>query len=512
MCCGEKKLLWSGSILLVVGVLFWVIATWGVHFIDSKLDSGIKDEFLLTSHKTKGFKDWESDVPEDSAKTFYSIYMFNVTNSWEVTWRNAKPHLVEVGPYVYREYTDNIDVSFDREPYPGGLHSISFTPYVYFKFDEERSGPLHETDVFCQPNLAFWGVYSKVKDTPAFAEYLVEAIASLEGDEVYANHTVHELMWGYKDPLLALLQPLLPTVITTDMVEIKHNYSDADDARKLAKRSRMMTGEDDINRMFELVMWKDSAALVDEWALPEIIDGTDGKNFQIDLDKNRSVKCWVDDIYRVQKMVYQKEVVVDGITLYKYIMEPHSMDNATLFPLNAKYYQMGPSGVFNLSSCPPGAPIFLSKPHWLDADPIYFPQTTGLTPPTTELYETHIDIEPLTGNNMNTHKRMQINLQIESSPMFPNVTNIMHPVLWLDEHGHLTWEQAKKFKESVYAAQHISNACYLTGWIVGTIFVAISIPLLYFHAKKAIIDWETSILARGRYNEPLINKVDSFGA
>jgi hypothetical protein len=34
-------------------------------------------------------------------------------------------------------------------------------------------------------------------------------------------------------------------------------------------------------------------------------------------------------------------------------------------------YLFGPSGVFNLTSPQDGVPIFLSKPHFLDADPSY---------------------------------------------------------------------------------------------------------------------------------------------
>ena len=61
------------------------------------------------------------------------------------------------------------------------------------------------------------------------------------------------------------------------------------------------------------------------------------------------------------------------------------------------FYFDGPSGVLNLTAVyPQHVPIFASKPHFLDGDPGYVANVTGLHP-NRSLHDSFLNVEPLTG-------------------------------------------------------------------------------------------------------------------
>ena len=61
------------------------------------------------------------------------------------------------------------------------------------------------------------------------------------------------------------------------------------------------------------------------------------------------------------------------------------------------FYFNGPSGVLNLTAVSPNnVPLFASKPHFLDGDPDYGENVTGLEP-NRSLHNSFLNVEPLTG-------------------------------------------------------------------------------------------------------------------
>ena len=61
------------------------------------------------------------------------------------------------------------------------------------------------------------------------------------------------------------------------------------------------------------------------------------------------------------------------------------------------FYPNGPNGVLNLTAVfEENAPVFASKPHFLDADPSYLDHIMGLNPEAS-LHDSYLDVEPITG-------------------------------------------------------------------------------------------------------------------
>lgn len=83
-----------------------------------------------------------------------------------------------------------------------------------------------------------------------------------------------------------------------------------------------------------------------------------------------------------------------GIKLFRFGLPSDELKNSSQDP---GFYPDGPSGVLNLTAVfPQNVPIFASKPHFLDADPVYREEVSGLHPDPAK-HDSYLDIEPLTG-------------------------------------------------------------------------------------------------------------------
>lgn len=73
------------------------------------------------------------------------------------------------------------------------------------------------------------------------------------------------------------------------------------------------------------------------------------------------------------------------------------MDNGSLVKENECYCDEDfcpPSGVFDLSKCRFGAPVFMSFPHFYNADPFYSNSMNGMNPDK-ENHRYYIALEPV---------------------------------------------------------------------------------------------------------------------
>lgn len=83
------------------------------------------------------------------------------------------------------------------------------------------------------------------------------------------------------------------------------------------------------------------------------------------------------------------------------------LENSTLNPTEGwQYNNFAPSGMENLTTVA-GAPLFASKPHFLDGDKSLAGSVVGMLP-RREVHDTYLDIEPNTGELARAHKRLQL--------------------------------------------------------------------------------------------------------
>lgn len=92
---------------------------------------------------------------------------------------------------------------------------------------------------------------------------------------------------------------------------------------------------------------------------------------------------------------YQYDSDQYGVQLYNFGLPKEELKNTSQ---DAGFYPNGPSGVLNITCVAPGnVPMFISKPHFLDADPDYLKNTSGLHPERA-LHDSYVGVEPITGS------------------------------------------------------------------------------------------------------------------
>ena len=192
--------------------------------------------------------------------------------------------------------------------------------------------------------------------------------------------------------------------------------------------NRVLTGVNDTRLVGQYVEWNNHTEMKG-WGTPEArqINGTGGFLFHPGVTRDENLTVFVDELYRLVFLVsvklsneqellilclpcltiyrsgyfaYVRDVIVDGIHLYEFELPSDELLNSTQDP---GFYANGPSGVLNITAvAPSNAPLFISKPHFLHADPDFRKNVTGLHP-NQAVHDSHLDVEPITGEQVYHH-------------------------------------------------------------------------------------------------------------
>jgi scavenger receptor class B, member 1 len=98
---------------------------------------------------------------------------------------------------------------------------------------------------------------------------------------------------------------------------------------------------------------------------------------------------------------FEEERSINGVNTLKFSGGDRTVDNGTLFPENECYCSGDcvPSGLFNVSSCRFGTPVFMSFPHFYKADPFYHDQVEGMKP-VKDKHQFFMSLEPVSSINL----------------------------------------------------------------------------------------------------------------
>ncbi|KAG8597493.1 hypothetical protein GDO81_002302 [Engystomops pustulosus] len=133
---------------------------------------------------------------------YMSMYIFEVMNPKEVLL-GEKPRLEERGPYVYRERKQKVNITFHDNS------TVSFVETRTFQFDPEKSAG-REEDYLVVPNILLMVSAQMSKDLSFAVKILLNAAYVMYDQKAFMNRTVKEILWGYSDPFLDLINTLLP--------------------------------------------------------------------------------------------------------------------------------------------------------------------------------------------------------------------------------------------------------------------------------------------------------------
>lgn len=412
--------------------------------LSQKVIDVVLNKQLVISMDSPVFSQWMNPSPP----IYMQYWFFNVENP-EFILLGEKPVVSEVGPFTYRFYQPKMDVAF----YTNSTVSYKYNHTLVFQ--PELSPGLNESKVIRQLNLPLVTIASllRTKQIPSWATSIVSTLTEAANDSsLFVEHTAKEFLFGYEDPLLKMVHDLASVVKVDFPAEfgVFYGYNNSDDGVYLAK-----TGKDCISDANTLERWNFDTSLnfwYDDQA--NMINGTDGTFFNPRVSPSDELYLYNSDICRSIYLVYDGESSVRDIPTYRFRVPPEVFQSPTKNPANAGFCKPGHclgDGVLEISPCKQGAPIIMSCPHFLMGSPEYINGVVGMHP-SQEEHGTFLDVEPQSGVTMRAAKRLQANADLVQDPMFTqlsNVTDVIFPILWLNESVYLDAASAHTYKSTV---------------------------------------------------------------
>uniref|UniRef100_A0A2C9JPR2 Scavenger receptor class B member 1 n=1 Tax=Biomphalaria glabrata TaxID=6526 RepID=A0A2C9JPR2_BIOGL len=451
-------------VIFIVGILFAAIGGALFPLIDYFIQEEIKKKMVI-SNTSETYDIWQ-DVP---VPVYMQFYVFDLDNPEEVK-NGDKPSLIQRGPYTYRERRTKFDIVWNDNG------TVTYKQNRTFHFVQEMSSG-SETDMITTVNPIVAVIAHSFKWMPSLVKTIVSEVLGLDGENLFMTRPVEEVLWGYDDPSLVLLNKMIPAWFQTTFIGyfMRRNYTDdglytvqtgETDIRLVGIISRyngdsavnvwstpwanmvngtgwynelppknatddglytVYTGADNIEQMGTISRYNGDR-YVKSWSTSwaNMVNGSDG-TLCSPLKLNReSLYVFASDICRSLKIDFKKEEpLLRGMKVRRFEVEKNAFINASANKDNIGFCipqsQCLPSGLLNLTTCQKPVngftiPIIMSLPHFLSADPEVSSSVLGLQPSEQE-HSIYMDIEPWTGLVLQGEKKIQINIFIQQNPV-----------------------------------------------------------------------------------------------
>ncbi|ODM99400.1 Sensory neuron membrane protein 1, partial [Orchesella cincta] len=384
---------------------------------------------------------------------YSKFYFFNVTNPDKVM-EGAKPILKEMGPYVYQEHRQKIILESNDE-------TVKYRPKITYMFRPELSYGSQDDKVTLLnvPYVAVAKIAWDVSKEP-FMLSTLDDILSAKGESLFHTNRVREFLFdGFSiENYMELFS--LPVEAFGVKTEIPARILDGDfgffdDRNGTAEEIWTVgTGIRDKQNLGKIVSWNGKSSL-DGWSderCNKIDDSTDGTIFPPVADTSRILDVFHPDACRSLQMSYVGPGEFIEIPTHRYSFASNTFESLDLHPENEcfckeTYEWCKKGGVFPLWPCVGGAPVFISRPHFMNSHVDYRKAVDGLNE--NGDYSSVIDVEPTIGLAIRADMKLQVNIELQSfgsMATFINVPNLMFPVFWMEETAELTEELAKPLK------------------------------------------------------------------
>nr|KAG5688735.1 hypothetical protein BaRGS_002059 [Batillaria attramentaria] len=362
----------------------------------------------------------------------FEIYVFDIVNPEEVL-QGGTPSVREKGPYTYRVSLEKFNVTFNPN------HTVTYRQRQTFYFDRDLSVG-SDNDTFITVNAPLFTVGTLLQYEYPWLQDAVNVLMESLEEKALVNVSVHDIFWGYEDRFLLLVKDVLDKLhlhskLITGVFGYYMGKNATDDGQYTVR-----TGTDDLSKFLIIDRWN-GLEYLNYWStqLANMINGTDGSLYPPFVTTDRVLQMYDSNLYRSIAMVYQQKSSVRGIPTLKFVVEDREFANASVNPWNAGFCTPNanyciPSGVLNCSAMGNGAPLYLSMPHFLGADPYYHRLVTGLSP-NREKHQPYFHLHPLTGVCLSAGRRYQLNIQMKEYSYLSKTHGLGFayvPVLWIN--------------------------------------------------------------------------------
>ncbi|KAM4827125.1 scavenger receptor class B member 1 isoform 2-T2 [Thomomys bottae] len=394
---GRSGARWAAAALGVLGLLCAVLGAVMIALVPSLIEQQVVKNVRINP-QSLSFSMWK-EIP---VPFYLSVYFFEVINPNEIL-KGEKPLVQERGPYVYREFRHKVNITFNPND------TVSFREHRRFQFQPDRSRG-SESDYIVLPNILVLSAAMMMEHQSSSLKLLLTLAFSTFGERAFMNRTVGEVMWGYEDPLVNLINKYFP-----DAFPFKG---------KFGLFSQMNNSDSGVFTVFTGMQNFSRIHLVDKWnGLSKVsywhsegcnmINGTSGQMWPPFMTPESSLEFYSPEACRSMKLIYKEQGVFEGIPTYRFVAPKTLFANGSVYPPNEGFCPCLESGIQNVSTCRFNAPMFLSHPHFYNADPVLAEAVLGLHP-NPEEHSLFLDIHPVTGIPMNCSVKLQLSLYIKA--------------------------------------------------------------------------------------------------
>uniref|UniRef100_A0A7N5KH28 Scavenger receptor class B member 1 n=1 Tax=Ailuropoda melanoleuca TaxID=9646 RepID=A0A7N5KH28_AILME len=313
---------------------------------------------------------------------YLSVYFFDIVNP-DAILLGEKPQVQERGPYVYREFRHKSNITFNDND------TVSFLEYRSFQFQPDKSHGL-ESDYIVMPNILVLAAAMMMENKPMSLKLIMTLAFSTLGERAFMNRTVGEIMWGYEDPLIHLINKYLP-----NMFPFKGKFGlFAELNNSDSGLFTVFTGVKDFSRIHLVDKWN-GLSKVSFWHSDQcnMINGTSGQMWAPFMTPETSLEFYSPEACRSMNLIYKESGTFEGIPTYRFVAPSTLFANGSVYPPNEGFCPCRESGIQNVSTCRFNAPLFLSHPHFYNADPVLAEAVLGLHP-NQEEHSLFLDIHP----------------------------------------------------------------------------------------------------------------------
>ncbi|KAF4798833.1 Scavenger receptor class B member 1 [Turdus rufiventris] len=430
------------------------------------------------------FQMWK-DIP---VPFFLSVHFFEVLNPEQVL-QGGKPVLRQRGPYVYREYRNKTNITFHDND------TVSYLEYRRFFFQPHLSNGT-EDEYIVVPNILMLGAAVMMENQDDFLKGGLSALFAMLKQEAFMNRTVREIMWGYNDPLLKFINTFVPGLLPFKdkfglFIDFNNTNTGLFTVNTGVKNISEVHMVDSWNGLKNVTYWRSSQC--------NMINGTAGEMWPPFMSPT-SLEFYSPDACRSMTLVYEQSGKFKGVPTYRFVAPKTLFANGTDYPPNEGFCPCLQSGIQNVSSCRFNAPMFISHPHFYNADPSLVNAVEGLDP-SEEQHGLFLDVHPMTGIPMNCSIKLQLNLYIKEVSgigQTGSIKPVVLPLLWFAESGSMEGPVLDQFYTNLVLLPSVLDYVQYIFLGLGVLLIISAAVLM---AMSQRIDAEKSPSAPGRQSK-----------
>ena len=372
---------------------------------------------------------WES-IP---APLETKVYLFNVSNAKSVQESGAKPILNEMGPYHFDEYHKKVKIFWNDND------TVTYQNVRTYLHDNFRSKANIESPVTIL-NAPAATLSSLASTLSGLEKGLLNMFVQSIKEPLFTKQRPADIVFnGYEDPLLSAVTELsklgisFPGEMDKFGIFYQRNNTDWFDGV-----FNMFTGKKNLSLANKMYSWNYTkhtsffpGKCGDVRGNAEMFTPLEGPTPFVELYSN--------DLCRPMTLHNVGTSRVKGVNGVRYEILPSFLANRTVNKDNWCFDggREWPSGIYNASTCRFNAPVFISQPHFLQADPFYVNQFVGGSlKPNSSQHQTYFVIDPVSGIPLEVVARFQVNFfmdKLKGLDLFKHLKGpIIFPAFWFE--------------------------------------------------------------------------------